>query len=60
MQWLLVMSALQRGLSACCRWDLIKRAPKELADHIIARAQKSLIDDKDICKQYRECKAWQR
>lgn len=44
----------------CCRWDLLKRAPKELADHIIGRAQSSMVDDKDICEQYRECKAWQR
>ena len=43
-----------------CRWDLLKRAPKELADHIIGRAQSSMVDDKDIREQYQECKAWQR
>lgn len=60
MVWLFVMSAVLHGLSDTCRWDLLKRAPKELTDHIIARAQNSIIDDENIREQYRECKAWQR
>lgn len=43
-----------------CRWDLLKRVPKELADHIIARAQNFEINDKDVLAHYREYKAWQR
>jgi len=42
------------------RWDLMKRAPKELLDHITGRAQTSIIDDNAVQEQYRECKMWQR
>ena len=43
-----------------CRWDLMKRAPKDLLDHITGRAQASIIDDNAVREQYRECKMWQR
>ncbi|KAL0037693.1 hypothetical protein WJX77_008057 [Trebouxia sp. C0004] len=42
------------------KWDLMKRAPKELLDHITGRAQTSIIDDNAVREQYRECKIWQR
>ncbi|DBB02475.1 TPA: Rap guanine nucleotide exchange factor-like 1, variant 2 [Trebouxia sp. C0006] len=42
------------------KWDLMKRAPKELLDHITGRAQTSLIDDNAVREQYRECHMWQR
>ena len=43
-----------------CRWDLMKRTPKELLDNITARAQTSMIDDNAVREQYRECHVWQR
>ena len=38
----------------------MKRAPTELVDHIISRAQASIIDDDAVRAQYKECKMWQR
>lgn len=60
--WCGCLSCLQYCMAclSLCRWDLLKRAPKELTDHIIARAQNSIIDDENIRQQYRECRAWQR
>ncbi|KAL0028776.1 hypothetical protein WJX79_006703 [Trebouxia sp. C0005] len=40
--------------------DLMKRAPKELLEHIAGRAQTSIIDDNAVRDQYRECELWQR
>ncbi|KAA6420586.1 MAG: hypothetical protein FRX49_09379 [Trebouxia sp. A1-2] len=42
------------------KWDLMKRAPKELLEHIAGRAQTSIIDDNAVRDQYRECELWQR
>ena len=44
----------------CCRWDLMKRAPKELVDHILERAEFAAIDDKAVHEQYKQAKKWQR
>lgn len=44
----------------CCRWDLMKRAPKELVDHILERAEFAAIDDNAVHEQYKQAKKWQR
>ena len=38
----------------------MKRAPKELVDHILERAEFAAIDDKAVREQYKEAKKWQR
>ena len=38
----------------------MKRAPKELVDHILERAEFAAIDDKAVHEQYKQAKKWQR
>lgn len=38
----------------------MKRAPKELVDHLLERAQNAVIDDDAVREQYKQAKKWER
>ena len=43
-----------------CRWDLVKRVPKEVLDYLAERAKASAVDDTAIRSQYVACQEWLR
>ena len=38
----------------------MKRAPKELVDHLLERAHNAVIDDIAVREQYKQAKRWER
>lgn len=60
--WLLHFYQLSVGLltGTSCRWDLVKRVPKELLDFISDRAKATAIDDNVMRSQYTACQQWLR
>ena len=43
-----------------CRWDLVKRVPKEVLDYLAERAKASAVDDIAVRSQYVACQDWLR
>lgn len=56
----LSLLAVLHDMMGDCRWDLVKRAPKELVDHLLERAQNAAIDDSAVHEQYKQAKNWER
>ena len=43
-----------------CRWDLVKRVPKEILDYLAEKAKASVLDDNTVQSDYVACQEWLR